>query len=61
MKAGYFERTGINFLCISEGKENGATKELFKVLKDHQNPLMEELVNSCYQYWFRDEFEKFRG
>ena len=36
-------------------------KELFKVLKDHKNPFMEELVNSSYQYCFRDEFEGFMG
>jgi len=34
-------------------------KELFKVLKDHKNPFMEELVSSYYQYCFRDEFESF--
>ena len=34
-------------------------KELFKVLKDHKNPFMEYLVNSPYQYCFRDEFESF--
>ena len=36
-------------------------KELFKVLKDHKNPFMEELVNSSYQYCFLDEFEIFMG
>ena len=36
-------------------------KELFKVLKDHKNPFMEELVSSSYQYYFRDEFESFVG
>ena len=36
-------------------------KELFKVLKDHKNPFMEELVSSSYQYCFRDEFESFVG
>jgi len=36
-------------------------KELFKVLTDHNNPFMEELVNSSYQYCFRDEFESFVG
>ena len=36
-------------------------KELFKCLKDHKNPFMEELVNSSYQYCFQDEFESFIG
>jgi len=36
-------------------------KELFKVLKDHKNPFMEDLVNSSYQYCFRDELESFVG
>lgn len=36
-------------------------KGLFKVLKDHKNPLMEKLVNSSYQYCFRDEFESSVG
>ena len=36
-------------------------KELFKVLKEHKNPFMEELVNSSYQHCFLDEFESFLG
>ena len=36
-------------------------KELFKVLKDHRNPFMEELVNSSHQYCFRDEVQSFVG
>lgn len=35
--------------------------ELFKVLKDHKNPFMEDLVNSSYQHCFQDEFESFMG
>ena len=36
-------------------------RELFKVLKDHKNTFMEELVNSSYQYCFLEEFESFTG
>ncbi|XP_078367680.1 uncharacterized protein LOC144651614 [Oculina patagonica] len=36
-------------------------KELFKVLKDHNNTFMVELVNSSYKYCFRDEFESVLG
>ena len=36
-------------------------KELFKVLKDHKNLFMEELVSSSHQYCFRDKFESFVG
>ena len=36
-------------------------KELFKVLKDHNNTFMAELVESSYGHCFEDEFEKFLG
>ena len=36
-------------------------KELFKVLKDHNNAFMAELVESSYRHCFEDEFEKFMG
>ena len=36
-------------------------KELFKVLKDHNNAFMAELVESSYRHCFEDEFEKFLG
>ena len=32
-------------------------KELFKVLKEHNNTFMVESVNSSYKYCFQDEFE----
>ena len=44
-----------------EGKESLAMKELFKVLKDHNNTFMAELVQSSYRHCFEDEFEKFLG
>ena len=36
-------------------------KELFKVLKDHNNTFMAELVESSYRHCFEHEFEKFLG
>ncbi|KAL9973576.1 hypothetical protein ACROYT_G020049 [Oculina patagonica] len=51
----------INQVACHEGKESGAMKELFKVLKDHNNTFMVELVNSSYKYCFRDEFESVLG
>ena len=36
-------------------------KELFKVLKDHKNPMIQELVNSSYEYCFRNEVESLLG
>jgi len=36
-------------------------KELFKVLKDHNNAFMAELMNSSYKYCFQDEFESVLG
>ena len=44
-----------------EGKESLAMKELFKVLKDHNNTFMAELVQSSCRHCFQDEFEKFLG
>ena len=34
---------------FNEGKEAVALKEFFKVLKDHKNPLIQELVNLSYE------------
>ena len=36
-------------------------KELFKLLKDHNNTIMAELVESSYRHCFEHEFEKFLG
>lgn len=36
-------------------------KELFKVLKVHNNAFMAELAESSYRHCFEDEFEKFLG
>ena len=48
----------VNVPC-REGKESLAMKELFKVLKDHMNTFMAELVQPSYRHCFEDEFEKF--
>ncbi|KAJ7386850.1 hypothetical protein OS493_006882 [Desmophyllum pertusum] len=40
-----------------EGKESLAIKELFKVLKDHSNHFMQELVSASYQHCFVSEVE----
>ena len=44
-----------------EGKESAAMKELFKVLKDHKNPMIQELVNSSYEHCFRTEMDSLLG
>ncbi|KAL9982936.1 hypothetical protein ACROYT_G005051 [Oculina patagonica] len=44
-----------------EGKESVAMKELFQVLKDHKNPMIQELVNNSYQTCFQREMETFFG
>ena len=36
-------------------------KELFRVLKDHKNPMIQELVNSSYEHCFRSEMESLLG
>ena len=36
-------------------------KELFKVLKDHKNPMIQELVNSSYEHCFRTEMDSLLG
>ena len=38
-----------------------AIKELYKTLKDHKNPFMQELVTALYQYSFREEYQSLRG
>ena len=40
-----------------EAKECEAMKELYKVLKDHKNPFMEELVRCSYRSSFAKEME----
>ena len=42
-----------------EGKESLAMKELFRLLKDRNNTIMAELVESSYRHCFEHEFEKF--
>ncbi|KAJ7378897.1 hypothetical protein OS493_019588 [Desmophyllum pertusum] len=50
------EATANQILC-QEGKELLAMKELFKVLKDHSNRFMQELVSTSYQHCFVSEVE----
>ena len=38
-----------------------AIKELYKTLKDHKNPFMQELGTASYQYSFREEYQSLRG
>ena len=40
-----------------EGKESSAMRELFKVLKDHSNSFMQELVTASYQQCFIAEIQ----
>ena len=43
---------------FNEGKESAAMKELVKLLKDHKNPLIQELVNLSYDNCFRNKVER---
>ena len=43
-----------------EGKESAVMKELFKVLKDSKNPMIQELLNSSCDC-FRNEMESVLG
>ncbi|KAL9960800.1 hypothetical protein ACROYT_G034302 [Oculina patagonica] len=45
-----------NQVQFQDGKECLAIKELYKVLKDHRNPFMQELVLASYQRSYVDEF-----
>ena len=36
-------------------------KELYKTLKDHKNPFMQELVATSYQHSFHEEYQSLRG
>ena len=38
-----------------------AIKELYKTLKDHKNPFMQELVTTSYQCSFHEEYRSLRG
>ncbi|CAH3023600.1 unnamed protein product, partial [Porites evermanni] len=44
-----------------EGKESSAMKELFRVLKDHKNQMIQELVNASYGHCFRNEMDSLMG
>ena len=38
-----------------------AINELYKTLKDHKNPFMQELVTASYQYSFCEGYQSLRG
>ena len=46
---------------FQDGKVCMAIKELYKTLKDHKNPFMQELLTASYQYSFREEYESLKG
>lgn len=46
---------------FQDGKECIAIKELYKVLKDHRNPFMQELVLASYQQNYLEEFSQLAG
>ncbi|KAL9963708.1 hypothetical protein ACROYT_G027241 [Oculina patagonica] len=46
---------------FAEGKECEAMRELYKVLKDHKNPFMEDLVQSSYRHTFAMEHRNVVG
>ena len=48
-----------NKVPCQKGKESLAMKELFKVLKDHNNKFMQDLVTSSYQQCFLTVAEGF--
>ena len=55
----------IQLLCsqitFNEGKELAAMKELFRVLKHHKSPLIQELVNLSYENCFQNEMKRVLG
>ena len=46
---------------FQEGRESPATAELYKVLKDHKNPFMQDLVRSSYKHCYEGEARKVVG
>ena len=46
---------------FQDGKECTAIKELYKVLKDHRNPFMQDLVMASFQYNYQDLFSHLVG
>ena len=40
-----------------EGRDSAAMKALYHVLKDHKNPMIQDLINSSYEHCCRDEME----
>ncbi|KAJ7394852.1 hypothetical protein OS493_000687 [Desmophyllum pertusum] len=46
---------------FQDGKESPATQELYKVLKDHKNQYMQDLVRSSYRHCYEGEVRKVVG
>ena len=46
---------------FQEGLDSPATGELYKVLKDHKNPFMKDLVRSSYKHCYEEEVRKVVG
>ena len=46
---------------FQEGRQSPATAELYKVLKDHKNPFMQDLMRSSYKHYFQGEARKVIG
>ena len=40
-----------------EGRDSAAMKALYHVLKDHKNPMIQDLINSSYEHCCRDDLE----
>ena len=50
-----------SYMQFQEGKESPATAELYKVLKDHKNPFMQDLVSLSFKHCYQDEARKVIG
>ncbi|KAL9954645.1 hypothetical protein ACROYT_G042210 [Oculina patagonica] len=54
------ETTATQVPCY-EGRESAAMKSLYNVLKDHKNPMIQDLVNSSYEHCCTEEIEMLVG
>lgn len=55
---GQFDILQVQF---QDGRESLATAELYKVLKDHKNAFMQDLVRSSIKHCYEDEARKVVG
>ncbi|KAL9960427.1 hypothetical protein ACROYT_G033882 [Oculina patagonica] len=53
--------TTANQVPCYEGRESAAMKSLYNVLKDHKNPMIQDLVNSSYEHCCTEEIEMVVG